>query len=166
MSAVATERRRRRAGGGRHAAPPPGRRFGSRSGPRSGIVRRLLVSIATSMLGVVLAATPQEVPRIVRSGPEAGPSALVVLGVALILLAWIPVLDLLLRRRREIHRMAGPWPARVAVVGAVLIPVTMIVEASRSGARWSWAVGAALLMLAQVWGLATLWRRPPGAPDG
>lgn len=161
MSAMATDRGRRRAGG-RHAAPAP---VG-----RAGIVGRLLISITTSMIGVVLAATPVEAPQIVRSGPEAGSSALVVLGASLIVLAWMPVLVLLLRRRREIHRIAGPWPARVAVAGVVLIPVVMIVEAERSEARWAWVTGAALLMLAQVWGLATLWRRPgasagaPGAP--
>jgi len=181
MSAVATERRRRRAGGGRHAAPPGGwfgRWFRLRGLPpgtairlrgfglRFGIVGRLLVSIATSLLGVALAAAPQEAPLIVASGPQRGPRALVVLGAALIVLGWAPVLDLLLRRRREIRRAAGPWPVRVTVAGVLLIPIAMIVEASRGGARWPWVIGSALLMLAQAWGLATLWRGPAGAPDG
>jgi hypothetical protein len=153
MSAMATDRGRRRAGG-RHAAPAP---VG-----RAGIVGRLLISIGVSMIGVILAAVPAEVPQIVRSGPQAGSVVLIALGAALIVLAWVPVLVLLLRRRREIHRIAGPWPARVAVTGAVLIPVMMIFEAERSGTRWAWVTGAALLMLAQAWGLGTLWRRPGG----
>jgi hypothetical protein len=153
MSAMATDRGRRRTPG-RHAAPAPVQ--------RAGIVSRLLISITTSMIGVILAATPAEAPQIVRSGPQAGSSVLVAVGAALIVLAWVPVLVLLSRRRREIHRLAGPWPARVAVAGSVLIPVVMIVEAERSGARWAWVTGAALLMLAQVWGLATLWRRRSG----
>jgi hypothetical protein len=124
-----------------------------------------VVSIATSMLGVAMAATPQEAPLIVASGPQRGPQALVVLGAVLIVLGWAPVLDLLLRRRRQIRRAAGPWPARVAVAGVLLIPIAMIVEAGRGEARWPWVIGAALLMLAQAWGLATLWRRPAGASD-
>jgi hypothetical protein len=155
MSAMATDRGRRRRGG-RHAAPVPVQ--------RAGFVLWLLISITVSMVGVLLAATPQEAPQIVGSASPAGSRALVALGAALIVLAWASVLIQLLRRRRKLRRVAGHWAARAAVAGTVSIPVVMIVEAERSAARWAWVIGAALLMLAQAWVLAALWR-PPGAED-
>jgi len=157
-------RRRGRRSRGRHATPS--------AIARTSLVVRVLVGLALTVAGALLAAGTGTGGAAVahRSGPQVA----VVAGVALIALGGAPVADLLIRRRAELRAVAGPRPARTVPAAAVLSPVVVT-----AGCLWYRArppdgavltapvavSGVLLLILLSVlgWGLSGLWRRAAAA---
>jgi hypothetical protein len=164
MTRPAPGTRRRR---GRHVAPI--------AVGRVPIVARALVCLTLVLAGVLLVASPREEPGIVATGRPAGSQGAAVVGAGLIVLGWVPVLDLVVRGRHEVRRAAGAWPARAAPAAAVLSPVVVLL-ACLPGSFWhrvtaapaavSGGIGILLLLLVvQGWALVVLWRRVGAAPD-
>jgi hypothetical protein len=98
--------------------------------------------------------------RIVEADPGRAPAVARAFGVAALIVGWLPVLELLVRRRRDVTRLAGTWPVRTAVIGALLIPVGVVAGRAWHGVRGLWILGVAVTVLGQGWALAALWRRP------
>jgi len=151
----------RRRGRARHAAPV--------AVGRGVVLTRTLAWLVLTVAGVLVAVVPPG-----GAGVRVVPPGRVVAGVVLIVAGAVPVADLLIRRRHELRAVAGPRPARTAPAAAVLGPVVTVAGclwyrqrppgiAGPSAPVLVSGVLLAVLVVAQVWGLGGLWRRPaPG----
>ena len=155
----------RRRGRARHAAPV--------AVGRGVVLTRTLAWLVLTVAGVLVAVVPPG-----GAGVRVVPPGRVVAGVVLIVAGAVPVADLLIRRRHELRAVAGPRPARTAPAAAVLGPVVTVAGclwyrqrppgiAGPSAPVLVSGVLLAVLVVAQVWGLGGLWRRPaPGEELG
>jgi hypothetical protein len=130
---------------------------------RTAVVTRLLVCAAATASGAFLLTGSDQPPALVRK-PSSGPPILLVLGVVLIVLGWVPVVGLLIRSWDDLRRVAGPLPGRSAVVAACSAPVeTILCCLQRSElSRGVWAATLVVGIGVLLWVVAVLWRRPGG----
>lgn len=121
-----------------------------------GIKRRVAVRIgiwvAGSAMGAAIVALPDADKRVVSLSETHGPSALDAVGIAVLLAAWLPVAALLWRSRAALRSTGGAVAALLAVLGAVVLALTIAWD---TGAEW--LVGAALLVAAQAVALGAVW---------
>lgn len=124
------------------------------AGPARSVVGRVgVIWLAGSAVGLALLVPPDDDDRIVSLSDAHGPSSLDLAGVAVAVLAWLPVLVLLCRHWP--FRGAGAWAAAgVAVAAAAALAVTLQQD---GGVGW---VGPVVVLLGvQVLALGTLWTR-------
>jgi hypothetical protein len=111
--------------------------------------RRVVLWVVGSAIGVVVLALPDSGPRVVSFSDDHGPSALDVVGIVVLVGAWLPIAGLLWAERRWFTTPAGRACALVALTGVVLLVVTIAFDLGPS-----WVAAVALLVAAQFWALA------------
>ncbi|WP_448626776.1 hypothetical protein [Geodermatophilus sp. URMC 64] len=121
---------------------------------RRRVVRRLALWMAGSAVGVAVIAVPDTGPRVFSLSAGHGPSALDLLGVVVVVAAWLPVPLLLCSR-------SGPWrgAAGRVVLAAVVVGVGLLwLTITRDLGAW-WLLPVAFLVGVQVVGLGLMWSR-------
>ena len=118
-------------------------------------VRRAATTwLAGSGLGAAVVALPDSGPRLVSLSRTHGPSLLDAVGILVLVAAWVPVLAVLWAGRTALAGRPGVVPAVLWALGSVVLVASV---AGDTGAEW--ALGAALLVGAQVLALAVVARR-------
>ena len=107
-------------------------------------MRRVWLWLAGSALGVAVLALPDTGPRVFSFSEAHGPSAVDVVGIMVLVGAWLPVAALIWSGRRTLGRR-GCLPAVMAATGVALLVVTI---ALNLGPAWMAAV--AILLGAQI----------------
>jgi hypothetical protein len=111
-----------------------------------------------SLAGALVVAVPDEGPRIFSLSAAHGPSAVDLLGVAILLAAWLPIVHLLWIAQTSIGRR---WAVVAALLAAIGLLALVVAVAKGRGSEWMW--GAALLTLAQLVAVAGIGgARPSG----
>jgi hypothetical protein len=117
------------------------------------------VWVVGSAVGVAVLAIRDGGPRVVSLSAEHGPTAVDVVGIAALVGAWLPIAWLLWSRRSWIGTASGRACAAVAVVGVVVLVVTVAFDLGTV-----WAVAVLLMVAAQVWALTVI-ARASVSPD-
>ena len=115
---------------------------------------RLAIWLLGSAVGAAIVALPDSDDRVFSFSDTHGPALVDLLGVVIVVLAWLPVAALLWSHRGLLRGPAARWVAVLVLVGAVLLVAAI-------GYDWGsvWLVPAALLMVAQVLAVAIIARR-------
>ena len=87
--------------------------------------RRLIVWLVGSVVGVAIVALPDSDDRLFSLSRTHGPSPVDVLGMLVLLAAWIPIPAALWRRRQAIHGGAAVAITVLAVAGVVGLTVAV-----------------------------------------
>jgi hypothetical protein len=116
--------------------------------------RAALCWVSGSAVGAAIVALPDADHRVLMLSETHGPSALDLVGVAVLLAGWLPVPLALWRNRRVVP--VGVWAAAavLGVVGAIALVVTI-----RLDLGWWWLAAVTILVAAQVAPLVSLARR-------
>ncbi|SCF27838.1 hypothetical protein GA0074695_5090 [Micromonospora viridifaciens] len=128
---------------------------------RSSVPRRILVWLVGSALGGLLLALPDSGPRLFSFSRTHGPSLVDLLGMVIAVVAWLPVVWLIWRHRSALRDRTGRLAAGLALVGVVLLAVTI-----RADLGLWWLLPVAMLVAAQLMALASIARRPTGGGAG
>jgi peptidoglycan/LPS O-acetylase OafA/YrhL len=115
---------------------------------------RLAIWLAGSAIGAVIVGLPDSDDRVFSFTDTHGPALVDLLGVVIVVLAWLPVAALLWSHRGRLRGGAARLVALLVLVGAVLL-----VAAIGSDMGSVWLVPAALLVVAQVLAVAIIARR-------
>ena len=99
-------------------------------------------------------AQPDTGPRVVSFSEAHGPSAVDVVGIAVLAAAWIPVAALIWSGRRALGGR-GRLPAVMAAAGVILLVVTIALDLGLA-----WVAAVALLVCAQILVLRAVWAAP------
>lgn len=105
-----------------------------------------------SALGGAIVALPDAGGRVFSLSESHGPSAVDLVGVAVLLAGWLPVPALLWSSRRVLRPQAR-WLATAAVTGVAVLVATIMADLG----AW-WVLGVALLVAVQVGALALVAR--------
>jgi hypothetical protein len=97
---------------------------------------------------VLVLALPDSGPRVVTLSEDHGPSAVDLVGVVLLVAAWMVPATVVWRRRSRL--LALPVGARAAGVAVAAAGAAILVTSIAGDAGAWWMLGAALLALAQV----------------
>jgi hypothetical protein len=106
--------------------------------------RRVWLWLAGSTVGVAVLALPDTGPRVFSFSEAHGPSVVDVVGIAILVGAWLPIAALLWRERRALGRR-GRLPAVIATAGVTLLVVSIAWDVGLA-----WVPAVALLVWAQV----------------
>jgi hypothetical protein len=112
---------------------------------------RLAIWMVASAIGVTVLALPDTGPRIVSFSEEHGPTALDAVGIVIVVGAWLPIAWLLWTQRSWFATAAGRACGALAVVGVVLLAVTIAFDLGTG-----WVAAVVLLVAAQAWALTGL----------
>lgn len=117
------------------------------------VLSRMAIWVLGSVVGVVVVALPDDNARIFSLSRTHGPSVVDGLGVAILIASWAPIATLLWSSRSTLRCAPGLGVAMLAVVGTILLAVTISRD---TGAEWLLAVG--LLVVAQLVAIGLAWR--------
>jgi len=120
---------------------------------RPPIRSRLLVWLVGSATGGLLLALPDSGPRLFSFSRTHGPSPVDFLGMIIAVAAWLPVVWLIWRRRSALRGGAGAGSAGLALVGVLLLAVTIGGDLG----LW-WLAAVTLLVAAQLIALVSIAR--------
>jgi hypothetical protein len=113
----------------------------------------VLLWIAGSVLGAAIVALPDSDERVFSLSRTHGPSPVDLVGVTVLVGAWLPVALVL----PSLWRVAGAVPARLsaalAVAGVAGVAITIAGDMGRV-----WLIAAAMLIAAQFIVIAAAWR--------
>jgi hypothetical protein len=109
---------------------------------------RLAIWMVGSAIGVAVLALPDTEPRIVSLSNDHGPTALDAVGIVILVGAWLPIAWLLWTERSWCATAAGRACGALAVVGVVLLAVTIAFDLGPG-----WVAAVVLLVAAQAWAL-------------
>ena len=140
--------------------PRPNKSGGS--APLTPVGRRVIVWLAASAIGAAIIAMPDNDARIFSFSGTHGPSAIDLLGIVVLLAGWAPVAWMLWSRRAAIRGPHARFAGVLAVVGVVLLVVTIRLDLGAS-----WIVAVAILLAAQftaLWSLDRSIHHEPGRP--
>ncbi|MEU5724487.1 hypothetical protein ABZ783_22025 [Micromonospora sp. NPDC047738] len=118
---------------------------------------RLLGWLVGSAVGGLLLALPDTGPRVFSFSRTHGPSAADLVGMVVVVVAWLPVGWLIWRHRRALRGRTGRLAAGLALVGVALLAVTI-----RADLGLWWLLAVTLLVAAQLFALASIARRSRG----
>jgi hypothetical protein len=107
-------------------------------------VRRIWLWVAGSALGVAVLVLPDAGPRVFSFSETHGPSAVDVVGMGILVGAWLPTAALIWTGRRTLGGR-GRLPAVLAAVGVALLVVTIAWDLGLA-----WVAAVAILLSAQV----------------
>jgi Na+/pantothenate symporter len=125
---------------------------------RRSVRRRLAWWLFGSLAGALVVAVPDDGRRIFSLSATHGPSAGDLLGVAILLAAWLPIVHLLWIARTSIGRRWAMAATLLAAIG--LLALVMAVAKGRGSV---WIMGAALLIFAHMVAVAGIGRARPSA---
>lgn len=120
--------------------------------------RQLLLALILILAGVGVLALPAslEGPRLVEFGPGHGPSAVDLVGIALLTPGGFWLIAVLVRAMPSL----GLAPRVLFWLGcAAGFGLGLLIASAFAGFAGWWAVGAVLLALAELWLVAVTWRR-------
>ena len=115
------------------------------------VLRRIWMWLAGSAVGGAVLALPDEGPRIFSFSRTHGPSAVDLVGMLVLVAAWVPVALLLWSERASLRGGWSRGAAVLAVVGTTLLVVTI----SRDLRGW-WIGAVVVLVAAQLMALRSL----------
>ncbi len=115
---------------------------------------RLAIWLVGSAVGAVIIALPDPDDRVFSISDTHGPAPVDLLGVVIVVLAWLPVAALLWSHRGLLRGGAARWAAVLALVGAVFLVAAIGYDVGPV-----WLAPAALLVVAQVLAVAIIARR-------
>lgn len=118
---------------------------------RRSIRRRVLLWLLGSLFGALVIALPDDGPRLFSLSASHGPSAVDLLGIAIMIAAWLPVVLLLWTNRAALR---GGWAAAAGLlggIGALMLSIAIAVDAGSE-----WMIGASLLIVAQLLAVAVI----------
>ena len=115
------------------------------------VLRRIWMWLAGSAVGGAVLALPDEGPRIFSFSRTHGPSAVDLVGMLVLVAAWVPVALLLWSERASLRGGWSRGAAVLAVVGTTLLVVTI----SRDLGGW-WIGAVVILVAAQLMALRAL----------
>jgi hypothetical protein len=124
------------------------------------LIRRSVVWLLGSAVGVALLASPDDGPPIVGLSATHGLSAVDMAGVVILVVSWLPVVALIWTRRRLLYGSRARAAAILAGSGAVLLALTVGFDLGSS-----WLVAVGMLVAAQILALHLLYAgagMPPG----
>ena len=116
--------------------------------------RRLLLWSVGSAVGMLMLALPDDDDRVFSISEAHGPSLVDLFGMAVLIGAWLPIVALLWSQRGTLPRRERALAAGAAVLGAVVLVVTIALDLGAA-----WVVGVALLLTAQVTVIRSSWAR-------
>jgi hypothetical protein len=114
------------------------------------VLRRVVWWLVGSAVGVGIVALPDAGPRVFSLSDTHGPSLVDVLGIVVLVAAWAPIV-VMLWQGRHVIAARGPAPLALAIVGAVVLVVTISFDLGPT-----WTAGVALLFAAQIVALRRL----------
>lgn len=127
---------------------------------RHGLAWRLGVWLAGSALGVLLVALPDDGDRVVSLSEGHGPSLVDLVGVVVLVGAWLPLVAELWAGRRALAPGERVAVAATLVAGAVVVTAGVAFDLGAS-----WVAGVVLLVAAQLAVIYRAWRdRRGGRP--
>ena len=106
------------------------------------VLRRIWMWLAGSAVGGAVLALPDEGPRIFSFSRTHGPSAVDLVGMLVLVAAWVPVALLLWSERASLRGGWSRGAAVLAVVGTTLLVVTI------SRDLGGWWIGAVVVLVA------------------
>lgn len=121
---------------------------------RSVAKRRIWLWVAGSALGVAVLVVPDTGPRVFSFSETHGPSAVDVVGISILVGAWLPTVALIWTGRSRLGSRGGRLGV-VAVVGVGLLVATIAWDLGHA-----WVVAVAFLVGAQVIALRTMLAPP------
>jgi hypothetical protein len=104
-----------------------------------------MVWLFGSLVGALIVALPDDNARLFSLSRTHGPSAGDLLGIAILIAAWLPVLLHLWSGRSSLRGRWGALPALLAGTGILVLAITIAADTP----GW-WLVGVTLLILAQL----------------
>ena len=107
-------------------------------------MRRVWLWLAGSALGVAVLALPDTGSRVFSFSEAHGPSAVDIVGILVLVAAWLPVAALIWRGRRALGRR-GCLPAAMAAAGVALLVGTIALNVGPA-----WVAAVAMLLGAQI----------------
>ena len=122
---------------------------------RQTTIRRLVIWIAGSIIGALVVAVPDDDARIFSLSPSHGPSAVDLLGIAIMVVAWLPIVALLWTARSALRGKWAVIAALLAAAGLLVLLVSIAADMDRQ-----WMLGAAMLVGAQLLALAAIGTAP------
>jgi hypothetical protein len=126
----------------------------ARTKSRWTIRRRLVVWMIGSLLGVAIIAVPDSDDRLFSLSRTHGPSPVDLLGMLVLLAAWIPIPAILWSRREALHGGTAAAAGVLAVVGVVGLAVAVGFDLGPV-----YLVPAIVLLVAQLVALRVVARR-------
>ena len=111
----------------------------------------LMLWILGSMLGALLVYLPDDNRRIFSLSDMHGPAAVDMIGIVILLAAWLPILMLLWRARAIIR---GLWAVTAVILGGAGLLLLGLSLLGYSGGDWR--VGAGLLIAAHLLAVAAI----------
>ena len=105
----------------------------------------LLAWVVGSAAGVLVMSLPERGDRVFSLSAAHGPSVVDLIGVGLLVAAWLPVVALLWSGRGCLRSRAGLGAGTLAAVGLGVLWVSIAGDTGRE-----WLVGVALLVLGQL----------------
>jgi hypothetical protein len=111
----------------------------------------LLAWVAGSAAGVLVMSLPERGDRVFSFSATHGPSVVDLIGVGLLVAAWLPVVALLWSGRGCLRSRAGLCAGTLAAVGLGVLSVSIAGDTGRE-----WLLGVALLVLGQLLAVRTI----------
>ncbi len=106
-----------------------------------------------SLAGALVVALPDSDDRVLSFSRTHGPSLVDLIGVGILIAAWLPVAALLWSARAAVRGAAAAGAAVLVAAGVPLLAVSITGDTGRE-----WLLGAAMLIGAQLLALLTLAR--------
>jgi hypothetical protein len=125
------------------------------------LIRRSVVWLLGSTVGVVLLAAPDDGPRLVGLSATHGLSAVDMAGLVVLVVSWLPVAALIWTRRRLLYGRRARAAAILAGSGAVLLALTVGFDLGSA-----WLVAVSMLVAGQILALHLLYAAGAGMPRG
>jgi hypothetical protein len=119
---------------------------------RRALKRRLSLWMLGSAVGVLIIGLPDNDDRLFSIAEAHGPSFVDLVGVTLIIGAWLPVVAALWSRRGMLPRRENAVVVGAASAGAVVVVVTIALDIGAA-----WVIGVALLVVAQFVVIRSSW---------
>jgi hypothetical protein len=105
------------------------------------------------VIGIGILALPDAGPRLLSFSEQHGPTAVDLVGVAVLVAAWLPIAWLLWSQRLLLATSSGCASGSLALAGVVALCVTISLDLGEL-----WLGGVVLLVAAQTLALSTLYR--------
>jgi hypothetical protein len=114
---------------------------------------RVAIWAGGSAVGVGILMLPDSGPRVVSFSDAHGPSAVDLVGIAVLVGAWCPIVALLWHRRRALATRRGRHCGTLAAAGVVGLTLAVGLDLG----DW-WVVAVITLVIAQAWALVIVAR--------